>query len=93
MIWVAVGVLREVRPVWLYIIAATLFVLSQLDYFLLNKVRSIRVDASKCDDLFDVPPGDLQWHARQGRWKLRCHYSGNGHCHGLILCLVQHHRR
>jgi hypothetical protein len=26
---------------WFYILAATLFVLSQLDYFLLNKVREI----------------------------------------------------
>jgi len=46
MIWVAVGVLREVRPTWLYTIAATLFILSQLDYFLLNKVRNIRIGSS-----------------------------------------------
>jgi len=39
MIWVTVGVLRDVRPMWLYVLAATLFVLSQVVYFFLNKVR------------------------------------------------------
>jgi len=38
MCWIVLAVLREVRPMWFYILAATLFVLSQLDYFLLNKV-------------------------------------------------------
>jgi len=38
MAWVVVGILREVRPLWFYILAAVLFVLSQLDYFLLSKV-------------------------------------------------------
>lgn len=33
---------------WFYILAATLFVLSQLDYFLLNKVRGI---LAKCFDM------------------------------------------
>lgn len=39
MTWIVLSVLREVRPMWFYILAAALFVLSQLDYFLLNKVR------------------------------------------------------
>ena len=39
MIWIVLFVLREVRPLWFYILAAALFILSQLDYFLLNKVR------------------------------------------------------
>jgi len=38
MSWIVLFVLREIRPMWFYILAATLFVLSQLDYFLLNKV-------------------------------------------------------
>jgi len=38
MAWIVLVVLREVRPLWFYILAAALFVLSQLDYFLLNKV-------------------------------------------------------
>ncbi|KAF9652425.1 hypothetical protein BDM02DRAFT_3153833 [Thelephora ganbajun] len=38
MTWIVLVVLREIRPMWFYILAATLFVLSQLDYFLLNKV-------------------------------------------------------
>jgi len=33
---------------WFYILAATLFVLSQLDYFLLNKVRGT---SDKCFDM------------------------------------------
>ena len=41
MAWIVLGILREIRPMWFYILAATLFVLSQLDYFLLNKVRDI----------------------------------------------------
>lgn len=38
MTWIVLITLREVRPMWFYILAATLFVLSQLDFFLLNKV-------------------------------------------------------
>lgn len=38
MLYVVLGMLNEVRPVWFFILAAVLFVLSQLDFFLLNKV-------------------------------------------------------
>ena len=38
MLYIVLGILNEIRPVWYYIVAAVLFVLSQLDYFLLNKV-------------------------------------------------------
>ncbi|KDQ49990.1 hypothetical protein JAAARDRAFT_200331 [Jaapia argillacea MUCL 33604] len=50
MIWIVVGVLNEVRPMWYFILAAILFVLSQLDFFLLNKVickgSTAKVDGS-----------------------------------------------
>lgn len=51
MTWIVLAVLREVRPMWFYILAATLFVLSQLDYFLLNKV---------CDNSQVVRPSSLR---------------------------------
>ncbi|KAI0737470.1 chitin synthase III catalytic subunit [Daedaleopsis nitida] len=38
MVYVVLGMLNEVRPMWYYILAAVLFVLSQLDFFLLSKV-------------------------------------------------------
>lgn len=38
MLYIVLGILNEVRPVWYYILAAVLFVLSQLDFFLLSKV-------------------------------------------------------
>ena len=38
MLYVVLGILNEVRPVWYFVLAAVLFILSQLDYFLLNKV-------------------------------------------------------
>ncbi|TFK81589.1 hypothetical protein K466DRAFT_557746 [Polyporus arcularius HHB13444] len=38
MAYVVLGLLNEVRPMWYYVLAAVLFVLSQLDYFLLSKV-------------------------------------------------------
>lgn len=38
MLYIVLGILNEVRPMWFYILAALLFVLSQLDFFLLNKV-------------------------------------------------------
>ena len=44
---------------WFYILAATLFVLSQLDYFLLNKVCEIS-QVLRYGDSLDVLPGDLQ---------------------------------
>ena len=46
MIWVALGVLREFRPVLLYILVAVLFIFSQFVYFFLNKVRDIRIRSS-----------------------------------------------
>lgn len=38
MAYIVLGVLNEVRPMWFYVLSAVLFVLSQLDYFLLNKI-------------------------------------------------------
>ena len=38
MTYVVLGMLNEVRPMWYYVLAAILFVLSQLDFFLLSKV-------------------------------------------------------
>jgi hypothetical protein len=38
MAYIVVGQLREFRPMAYYALAAILFILSQLDYFLLNKV-------------------------------------------------------
>ncbi|KAG2152535.1 chitin synthase III catalytic subunit [Suillus bovinus] len=50
MLYIVLGILNEVRPVWYYVIAAILFVLSQLDYFLLSKIicrgSSMKVDGS-----------------------------------------------
>ena len=49
MLYIVLGVLNELRPVWFYILAAVLFVLSQLDYFLLNKVIcNVRLASSFC---------------------------------------------
>ena len=38
MTYVVLGMLNEVRPMWYFDLAAVLFVLSQLDFFLLSKV-------------------------------------------------------
>jgi len=50
MAYIVLGVLNEVRPMWFYILSAVLFVLSQLDYFLLSRVickgASHKVDGS-----------------------------------------------
>ncbi|KAI6003023.1 chitin synthase III catalytic subunit [Pisolithus albus] len=50
MLYIVIGVLNEVRPVWYYVISAILFILSQLAYFLLSKVicqgSSAKVDGS-----------------------------------------------
>jgi hypothetical membrane protein len=50
MLYIVVGVLNEIRPLWYYVISAILFILSQLDYFLLSKVicrgASMKVDGS-----------------------------------------------
>lgn len=51
MTWIVLIILREVRPMWFYILAATLFVLSQLDFFLLNKVCSVSQRSSVITDL------------------------------------------
>ncbi|KZT64757.1 hypothetical protein DAEQUDRAFT_732198 [Daedalea quercina L-15889] len=50
MLYVVLGMLNEVRPVWYFVLAMVIFVLSQLDFFLLNKVickgTSAKVDGS-----------------------------------------------
>jgi len=50
MTYIVLAVLNEMRPMLFYVVAAALFVLSQLDYFLLNKVicrgSSKKVDGS-----------------------------------------------
>ncbi|KAJ7846273.1 chitin synthase III catalytic subunit [Mycena leptocephala] len=50
MAYIVLAVLNEVRPMWFYILSAALFVLSQLDYFLLSRVickgSSSKVDGS-----------------------------------------------
>jgi len=38
MTYIVLAILNEVRPMWYYILSAVLFILSQLDYFLLSKV-------------------------------------------------------
>jgi len=52
MMYIVLGMLNEVRPVWYYILAAVLFVLSQLDYFLLNKVICNGVTPARIDGSF-----------------------------------------
>jgi hypothetical protein len=50
MLYIVLRILNEIRPVLFYVIAAILFVLSQLDYFLLSKIicrgSSMKVDGS-----------------------------------------------
>ncbi|KAI9458056.1 chitin synthase III catalytic subunit [Boletus coccyginus] len=50
MLYIVIGVLKELRPMWYYVISAILFVVSQLDYFLLSGVicqgASMKVDGS-----------------------------------------------
>ncbi|KAI1784646.1 chitin synthase III catalytic subunit [Ganoderma leucocontextum] len=50
MTYVVLAMLNEVRPMWYYVLAAVLFVLSQLDFFLLSKVickgASSKIDGS-----------------------------------------------
>jgi len=50
MAYIVLGILNEVRPMWYYVLSAALFILSQLDYFLLNKLicrgTSHKVDGS-----------------------------------------------
>ena len=38
MAYIVLRVLNEIRPMWYYVLAATLFVLSQLAWFLLSRV-------------------------------------------------------
>lgn len=50
MTYIVLVILNEVRPMWYYVLSAILFVLSQLDYFLLSKVickaANAKVDGS-----------------------------------------------
>ncbi|KAI0765497.1 chitin synthase III catalytic subunit [Fomes fomentarius] len=52
MVYVVLGMLNELRPVWYFVLAAVLFVLSQLDFFLLSKVICKAASPSKVDGSF-----------------------------------------
>ncbi|EKM56276.1 uncharacterized protein PHACADRAFT_253316 [Phanerochaete carnosa HHB-10118-sp] len=52
MLYIVLGMLNEIRPIWYYVLAAVLFILSQLDYFLLNKVICKGVTPAKIDGSF-----------------------------------------
>ncbi|KAI0695038.1 chitin synthase III catalytic subunit [Cytidiella melzeri] len=52
MLYIVLGILNEVRPMWYYVLSAILFVLSQLDFFLLNKVICKGVSSHKIDGSF-----------------------------------------
>ncbi|KIJ31625.1 hypothetical protein M422DRAFT_266654 [Sphaerobolus stellatus SS14] len=58
MAYVLLGLLKEVRPLWYYILAEILFVLLQLDYFLLSRVicngLSMKVDGSFIATLLEI---------------------------------------
>jgi hypothetical protein len=48
MAYIVVIGLNEIRPMWYYILALSLFVLSQLDYFLLSKfICKVRTYSNK----------------------------------------------
>lgn len=57
MVYVVLGMLNEVRPVWYFVLAMVIFVLSQLDFFLLNKVIC-KVRASRFSSYLSI-----RWHA------------------------------
>lgn len=70
MLYVVLGVLNEVRPVWYYVISAILFVLSQLDYFLLNNVicrgSSQKVDGSFIATILETAAVAMLYYAWRG---------------------------
>ena len=59
MLYIVLGILNELKPVWYYILAAALFILSQLAWFLLGKaicqVRLIFLS------VFDVKARGSDW--------------------------------
>ncbi|KIJ63008.1 hypothetical protein HYDPIDRAFT_176115 [Hydnomerulius pinastri MD-312] len=70
MLYIVLGVLNEVRPVWYYVISAILFILSQLDYFLLNKVicrgSSMKVDGSFIATILETAAVVVLYYAWRG---------------------------
>lgn len=93
MTYIVVGVLNEVRPVWYYVLAAVLFVLSQLDYFLLNKVicqvgneGGSPIANSKLN--FKL---DSAGHVCKSRRLLRRHGAGNRGCRRPVSGMEEHH--
>lgn len=91
MLYIVLGMLNELRPVWYYVIAAVLFVLSQLDYFLLSKVIcnvratwvliSVHV-LTRCAGL-----------ELEDRWLVRGHRTGVSGRRCDLSRVEKHHRR
>jgi hypothetical protein len=94
MLYIVLGVLNEVRPLWFYVLAAVLFVLSQLDYFLLSKVIcKVRVFFTckiwaRTDGYFTLTGSNVA----QNRRIICCYHSGD--CSGWrTVSRVEKHYR
>ncbi|KZP13296.1 hypothetical protein FIBSPDRAFT_1049522 [Athelia psychrophila] len=65
-----VGVLNEVRPMWFYVPSGVLFVLSQPDYFLLNKLickgMNAKIDGSFVASICETAVVGVVYLARRG---------------------------
>ncbi|KAF9237718.1 chitin synthase III catalytic subunit [Melanogaster broomeanus] len=70
MLYIVLRVLNEVKPVWYYVISAILFVLSQLDYFLLSEVicrgSSMKVDGSFIATILETAAVVVLYYAWRG---------------------------
>ncbi|KZP13305.1 hypothetical protein FIBSPDRAFT_897558 [Athelia psychrophila] len=76
MAYIVLGALNEVRPMWFYVLSGVLFALSQLDYFLLNKLicrgMNAKIDGSFVASLCETPALGVAYLARRsitkGSW-------------------------
>jgi hypothetical protein len=90
MAYIVLAVLRETRPLWYFILAAALFILSQLAYFLLSKV------ICKVSPL--PSPVPLHSHEQvlgfgcESRWIIHRHVAGNRFYVRTVLLLEKYHR-
>lgn len=91
MSYIVLAVLNEIRPMWFYILSAALFVLSQLDYFLLSKVicngSNSKVDGSFVATLLETAAVGVLYLA----WKSITEGALSFHIHPLFrLCSSMH---
>ena len=90
MAFVVLRILNETKPMWYYSLAAALFIISQLAWFLLGRVLCNVCCSFSSPSFIHLSLSELKSESRRFNYRYRLR---NSFCRRLVLCLEEHNRR